>query len=139
LNISQYFSNSLKYTCGIKVYICFSQVHMAYRAVCLYSMCNDTAIVCICIHVYASIHACMQGRMYVCMLCVCVCVCVCACACVCVCVCMCVCVCVCVCDDDDPSIVLTETKFSIRYIPVWARYSPLPVVYMYLLYLSAGE
>jgi hypothetical protein len=28
-------------------------------------------------------------------------------------------------DDDDPFIVLTETKFSIRYIPVWARYSPL--------------
>ena len=27
--------------------------------------------------------------------------------------------------DDDPFIVLTETKFSIRYIPVWARYSPL--------------
>jgi len=26
---------------------------------------------------------------------------------------------------DDPFIVLTETKFSIRYIPVWARYSPL--------------
>ena len=26
--------------------------------------------------------------------------------------------------DDDPFIVLTETKFSIRYIPVWARYSP---------------
>jgi hypothetical protein len=23
--------------------------------------------------------------------------------------------------DDDPFIVLTETKFSIRYIPVWAR------------------
>ena len=28
-------------------------------------------------------------------------------------------------DDDDPFIVLTETKFSIRYIPVWARYSSL--------------
>jgi hypothetical protein len=28
-------------------------------------------------------------------------------------------------DDDDPFIVLTETKSSIRYIPVWARYSPL--------------
>jgi hypothetical protein len=28
-------------------------------------------------------------------------------------------------DDDDPFIVLTETKFRIRYIPVWARYSPL--------------
>jgi hypothetical protein len=28
-------------------------------------------------------------------------------------------------DDDDPFIVLTETKFSICYIPVWARYSPL--------------
>ena len=28
-------------------------------------------------------------------------------------------------EDDDPFIVLTETKFSIRYIPVWARYSPL--------------
>jgi hypothetical protein len=28
-------------------------------------------------------------------------------------------------DDDDPFIVLTETKFSIRYIPVWAWYSPL--------------
>ena len=28
-------------------------------------------------------------------------------------------------DDDDPFIVLTETKFSNRYIPVWARYSPL--------------
>jgi hypothetical protein len=28
-------------------------------------------------------------------------------------------------DIDDPFIVLTETKFSIRYIPVWARYSPL--------------
>ena len=28
-------------------------------------------------------------------------------------------------DDDHPFIVLTETKFSIRYIPVWARYSPL--------------
>ena len=28
-------------------------------------------------------------------------------------------------NDDDPFIVLTETKFSIRYIPVWARYSPL--------------
>jgi hypothetical protein len=27
--------------------------------------------------------------------------------------------------NDDPFIVLTETKFSIRYIPVWARYSPL--------------
>jgi hypothetical protein len=27
--------------------------------------------------------------------------------------------------DDHPFIVLTETKFSIRYIPVWARYSPL--------------
>ena len=27
--------------------------------------------------------------------------------------------------DDDPFIVLPETKFSIRYIPVWARYSPL--------------
>jgi hypothetical protein len=27
--------------------------------------------------------------------------------------------------DDDPFIVLTETKFSIRYIPVWDRYSPL--------------
>ena len=27
--------------------------------------------------------------------------------------------------DDPPFIVLTETKFSIRYIPVWARYSPL--------------
>ena len=27
--------------------------------------------------------------------------------------------------DDDPFIVLTETKFSIRYIPFWARYSPL--------------
>jgi hypothetical protein len=27
--------------------------------------------------------------------------------------------------DDDPFIVLTETKFSFRYIPVWARYSPL--------------
>jgi hypothetical protein len=27
--------------------------------------------------------------------------------------------------DDDPFIVLTETKFSNRYIPVWARYSPL--------------
>ena len=27
--------------------------------------------------------------------------------------------------DDDPFIVLTETKFSILYIPVWARYSPL--------------
>ena len=27
--------------------------------------------------------------------------------------------------DDDPFIVLTETKFNIRYIPVWARYSPL--------------
>ena len=26
--------------------------------------------------------------------------------------------------DDDPFIVLTETKFSYRYIPVWARYSP---------------
>jgi hypothetical protein len=25
------------------------------------------------------------------------------------------------CDDDDPFIVLTETKFSIRYIPVWVR------------------
>jgi len=25
---------------------------------------------------------------------------------------------------DDPFIVLTETKFSICYIPVWARYSP---------------
>ena len=29
------------------------------------------------------------------------------------------------CEDDDPFIVLTETKFSIRCIPVWARYSPL--------------
>jgi hypothetical protein len=28
-------------------------------------------------------------------------------------------------DDDHPLIVLTETKFSIRYIPVWARYSLL--------------
>ena len=28
-------------------------------------------------------------------------------------------------DDDDPFSVLTETKFSIRYIPVWTRYSPL--------------
>ncbi len=28
-------------------------------------------------------------------------------------------------DDDHPFIVLTETKFSLRYIPVWARYSPL--------------
>jgi hypothetical protein len=28
-------------------------------------------------------------------------------------------------DDDHPFIVLTETKFSIRYIPVWAWYSPL--------------
>jgi hypothetical protein len=28
-------------------------------------------------------------------------------------------------NDDDPFIVLTETKFSIRYIPVWARYSSL--------------
>jgi hypothetical protein len=28
-------------------------------------------------------------------------------------------------DDDDLFIVLTETKFSICYIPVWARYSPL--------------
>jgi len=27
--------------------------------------------------------------------------------------------------DGDPFIVLTETKSSIRYIPVWARYSPL--------------
>jgi hypothetical protein len=28
-------------------------------------------------------------------------------------------------DDDDTFVVLTETKFSICYIPVWARYSPL--------------
>jgi hypothetical protein len=28
-------------------------------------------------------------------------------------------------DDDRPFIVLTETKFSKRHIPVWARYSPL--------------
>jgi hypothetical protein len=28
-------------------------------------------------------------------------------------------------DDDDPFIVFAETKFSICYIPVWARYSPL--------------
>jgi hypothetical protein len=28
----------------------------------------------------------------------------------------------CIHDDDEPFIVLTETKFSIRYIPVWARY-----------------
>jgi hypothetical protein len=28
-------------------------------------------------------------------------------------------------DDDDPLIVLTETKFNICYIPVWARYSTL--------------
>jgi hypothetical protein len=27
--------------------------------------------------------------------------------------------------DDQPFIVLTETKTSNRYIPVWARYSPL--------------
>ena len=27
-------------------------------------------------------------------------------------------------DDDHPFIVLTETKFSLRCIPVWARYSP---------------
>jgi hypothetical protein len=27
--------------------------------------------------------------------------------------------------DDDPFFVLTETKLSICYIPVWARYSPL--------------
>jgi len=26
-------------------------------------------------------------------------------------------------DDDDSFIVLKGTKFSIRYIPVWARYS----------------
>jgi hypothetical protein len=26
-------------------------------------------------------------------------------------------------DDDRPFIVLTKTKFSIRYIPVWARYN----------------
>jgi hypothetical protein len=25
---------------------------------------------------------------------------------------------------NQPFIVLTETKFSYRYIPVWARYSP---------------
>ena len=31
----------------------------------------------------------------------------------------------CIVDDDDRFIVLTETKFSIRYILVWARYSPL--------------
>ena len=29
------------------------------------------------------------------------------------------------CNDDQPFIVLTETKTSNRYIPVWARYSPL--------------
>ena len=28
-------------------------------------------------------------------------------------------------DDDRSFIVLTETKTSNRYIPVWARYSPL--------------
>ena len=27
-------------------------------------------------------------------------------------------------DDDPPFIVLTETKFSFRCIPVWDRYSP---------------
>jgi hypothetical protein len=27
-------------------------------------------------------------------------------------------------DDDHPFIVLTETKFSLRCIPVWVRYSP---------------
>jgi len=27
-------------------------------------------------------------------------------------------------EDDHPFIVLTETKFSLRCIPVWARYSP---------------
>jgi hypothetical protein len=30
-------------------------------------------------------------------------------------------------DDDRPFIVLTETKLSKRHIPVWARYSPLPI------------
>ena len=29
------------------------------------------------------------------------------------------------CAFDRPFIVLTETKFSKRHIPVWARYSPL--------------
>ena len=28
-------------------------------------------------------------------------------------------------NDDDPFLVLPETKFSVRYIPVWARYSHL--------------
>ncbi len=32
-------------------------------------------------------------------------------------------------DDDRPFIVLTETKPSKRHIPVWARYSPLVLVY----------
>jgi len=27
-------------------------------------------------------------------------------------------------EDDYPFIVLTETKFSLRCIPVWVRYSP---------------